>query len=133
MDNTRPDFQTMYQLASEADDGARPHGRRRYRQELRRRLQRPKLEAVDPLAENKDDKLRLYFRSEERPFDPELHASGRAEMLRNRGPIEDLWDDGFVIWCMRIAAHQGSRTRCCWPLSAWLSLEWLTCKLLRLA
>ena len=45
MDNTRPDFQTMYQLASEADDVLGRMGDAE-RQELRRRLQRPKLETI---------------------------------------------------------------------------------------
>ena len=40
MDNTRPDFQTMYQLASEADDVLGRMGDAD-RQELKRSLQRP--------------------------------------------------------------------------------------------
>ncbi len=45
MDNTRPDFATMYQLASEADDvlGRMSDAER---QELKRSLQRPKLDAA---------------------------------------------------------------------------------------
>src|SRR6185437_7804081 len=59
MDNTRPDFQTMYQLASEADDvlGRMTDAER---VELKRSLSRPKLEGAAK-GEVKDDKLRLYF------------------------------------------------------------------------
>ena len=45
MDNTRPDFQTMYQLASEADDVLGRMGDAE-RQELKRSLQRPKMEGA---------------------------------------------------------------------------------------
>ena len=90
------------------------HGRCQ-RQELRRRLQRPKIEAADPWPKQRD-KLRLYFRSQERPFDPESMRPD-VQTLRNRGPIEDLWDDGFVIWQPRSQPITIAYW-CCWPLSA---------------
>jgi hypothetical protein len=130
MDNTRPDFQTMYQMASEADDVLGRMGDAE-RQELKRRLQRPKMEGASQ-NENKDDKVRLYFDLKNAHLIPTCMRPD-VQTLRNRGPISDLWDDGFVIW-NREAPYQPIKIA--YVLVAvvgLLSLEWLTRKLLRLA
>ncbi len=128
MDNTRPDFQTLYELASEADDVL---GRMSdtERQELKRHLQRPKLEGDSP-ADNKDDKLRLYFDLKNAHLIPTCMRPD-VQTLRNRGPIEDLWDDGFVIWNREPQPITMSYVLL--AVVGLLSLEWLTRKLLRLA
>lgn len=128
MDNTRPDFQTMYELASEADDVLGRMGDAE-RQELKRSLQRPKMES-DSQADNKDDKLRLYFDLKNAHLIPSCMRPD-VQTLRNRGPIEDLWDDGFVIWNREPQPVTMSYVLA--AVVALLSLEWLIRKLLRLA
>jgi hypothetical protein len=128
MDNTRPDFQTLYELASEADDVLGRMGDAE-RQELKRSLQRPKMES-DSQADNKNDKLRLYFDLKNAHLVPACMRPD-VQTLRSRGPIEDLWDDGFVIW-----QREGQPITMSYVLLAvvgLLSVEWLTRKLLRLA
>jgi hypothetical protein len=128
MDNTRPDFQTMYQLASEADDVLGRMGDAE-RQELKCSLQRPKMEGI-ALADNKDDKLRLYFDLKNAHLIPTCMRPD-VQTLRNRGPIQDMWDDGFVVW-----DREPQPITMSYVLLAavgLLSLEWLTRKLLRLA
>jgi hypothetical protein len=130
MDNTRPDFQTMYQLASEADDVLGRMGDAE-RQELKRSLQRPKMEERSR-SEAKDDKLRLYFDLKNAHLIPACMRPD-VQTLRNRGPIQDLWDEGFEVWHREPPAQPITMS---WVLLAavgLLSLEWLTRKLLRLA
>jgi hypothetical protein len=134
MDNTKPDFETMYQLASEADDVLGRMGDAE-RQQLRHSLQRPKMEAAAapaPAGEGKEEKLRLYFDLKNAHLIPTCMRPD-VQTLRNRGPIQDLWDGGFVIW-NRDPPYQPITMS--WVLLAvvgLLSLEWLTRKLLRLA
>jgi hypothetical protein len=128
MDNTRPDFQTMYELASEADDVLGRMGDAE-RQELKRSLQRPRMEN-DAQADNKDDKMRLYFDLKNAPL---IAGCMRPDVqtLRNRGPIEDLWDDSFVLWDRE--SQPITMSYVLLTIVGLLSLEWLTRKLLRLA
>ena len=128
MDNTRPDFQTLYELASEADDVLGRMGDAE-RQELKRSLQRPRMEGA-PQAENKDDKIRLYFDLKNAHLIPSCMRPD-VQTLRNRGPIEDLWDDGFVIWDRE--PQPVTMSYVLLAIVGLLSLEWLTRKLLRLA
>ncbi len=128
MDNTRPDFQTMYELSSEADDVLGRMGDAE-RQELKRSLQRPRMES-DSQADNKDDKLRLYFDLKNAHLIPACMRPD-VQTLRNRGPIEDLWDDGFVIWDRE--PQPVTMSYVLLAIVGLLSLEWLTRKLLRLA
>ena len=56
-----------------------------------------------------------------------------VQTLRSRGPIRDLWDDGFIVWD-RGQPHQPVRmSYVLLAVVGLLSLEWLTRKLLRLA
>ncbi len=128
MDNTRPDFQTMYELASEADDVLGRMGDAE-RQELKRSLQRPRMES-DSQGDNKDDKMRLYFDLKNAHLIPACMRPD-VQTLRNRGPIEDLWDDGFVIWDRE--PQPVTMSYVLLAIVGLLSLEWLTRKLLRLA
>jgi hypothetical protein len=121
MDNTRPDFQTMYELASEADDVLVRMGDAE-RQELKRSLQRPLME--------KDDKVRLYFDLKNAHLIPACMRPD-VQTLRNRGPIEDLWDEGFVVWDRE--SQPVTMSYVLLAIVGLLSLEWLTRKLLRLA
>jgi hypothetical protein len=136
MDNTRPDFEAMYLLASEADEVLARMGEAE-RQELKRRLQRPKLESSSAArsegkGEAKDDKLRLYFDLKNAYLIPTCMRQD-VQTLRSRGPIQDFWDEGFTIW-EREPPY--APVKLSWVLLAavgLLSIEWLTRKLLRLA
>ncbi|HEY7422968.1 MAG TPA: VWA domain-containing protein [Gemmataceae bacterium] len=126
MDNTRPDFQTMYQLASEADDVLGRLGDAE-RQELKRSLTRPKTEGASHA-----EKLRLYFDLKNAHLIPACMRSD-IQTLRSRGPIQDLWDDGFVIWDREPPYQPIKLSYVLLAAVGLLSLEWLTRKLLRLA
>jgi hypothetical protein len=126
MDNTRPDFQTMYDLASEADDVLGRMGDAE-RQVLKRRLQRPKMQ-----NENQDEKMRLYFDLKNAHLIPTCMRPD-VQTLRNRGPIQDLWDDGFVLWNREAPYPPIKMSYVLLAAVGLLSLEWLTRKLLRLA
>ncbi len=128
MDDARPDFQTLYELASEADDVLGRMGDAE-RQELKRSLQRPKMES-DSQADNKDNKLRLYFDLKNAHLIPTCMRPD-VQTLRSRGPIEDLWDDGFVVWDREPQPITLSYVLL--AVVGLLSVEWLTRKLLRLA
>lgn len=130
MDNTRPDFLTMYELASEAGDVLGRMGDAE-RQALKRSLQRPKMEGA-LRNENKDDKLRLYFDLKNAHLIPTCMRPD-VQTLRNRGPIEDLWDDGFVMWEREAPEPPIKMSYVLLAAVGLLSLEWLTRKLLRLA
>ena len=130
MDNTRPDFQTLYELASEADDVLGRMGDAE-RQELKRSLQRPKMEGA-ARNENPDDKLRLYFDLKNAHLIPACMRPD-VQTLRNRGPIADLWDDGFVLWDREAPYPPVKMSYVLVVVVGLLSLEWLTRKLLRLA
>jgi hypothetical protein len=129
MDNTRPDFATMYQLASEADDvlGRMSDAER---QELKQRLQRPKLDTSRSGAG--DDKLRLYFDLKNAHLIPTCMRPD-TQTLRSRGPIQDIWDEGFVVWDREAPAQPIKMSWVLAGIVGLLSLEWLTRKLLRLA
>jgi hypothetical protein len=130
MDNTRPDFQTKYQLASEADDMLGRMGDTE-RQELKRSLQRPKMETASR-NEPEGEKLRLYFDLKNAHLIPSCMRPD-VQTLRSRGPIRDFWDEGFVLWEREPPQPP---VKMSWVLLAavgLLSLEWLTRKLLRLA
>src|SRR5262249_7734401 len=64
LDNTRPDFARMYRLASDADE-VLVRMLDADRNELKRRLARPKIQDADEKKEDKeetrDDKMKLYF------------------------------------------------------------------------
>ena len=116
MDNTRPDFQTMYELASEADDVLGRMGDAE-RQELKRSLQRPKMEGAAQ-NENKDDKVRLYFDLKNAHLIPTCMRPD-VQTLRNRGPIAGFMGRRFRDLEAAKRRISPSRCRmCCWPLSA---------------
>jgi hypothetical protein len=120
----------MYQLASEADDVLGRMGDAE-RQELKRSLQRPKLETASR-NEPDNDKLRLYFDLKNAHLIPSCMRPD-VQTLRSRGPIKDFWDEGFVLWEREPPQPP---VKMSWVLLAavgLLSLEWLTRKLLRLA
>ncbi len=101
------------------------------RQELKRSLTRPKIEGASQ-ADNSSEKLRLYFDLKNAHRIPSCMRSD-IQTLRSRGPIQDMWDDGFVIWNREPPYQPIKISYVLLAAVGLLSLEWLTRKLLRLA
>jgi hypothetical protein len=123
LDNTSPDFNQMYQLASEADEVLARMGEAE-RTALEKALTRPKGATAG--------KPRLYFELGNAKLIPTCMVTDR-KVQRSRGAIQDKWDDGWVVWA---AEPPAKPVKVSWVLTAvvaLLSLEWLTRKLLRLA
>jgi hypothetical protein len=137
MDNTRPDFDTMYRLASPAAEVVARMTDDAARQELRRRLAPPKLEQPAEKAASPEpgaapeESFRLYFDLQNAELIPACMVT-KQDTRRSRGPVQDLWDEGFTLW----ENSAGQPVKMSYVLVAavgLLSLEWLTRKLLRLA
>ncbi|HZT83401.1 MAG TPA: VWA domain-containing protein [Gemmataceae bacterium] len=142
LDNTRPDYEALYELASEADDvlGRVPEATRK---ELKARLSRPKVTAepgdkpADKPAEKdkaaaakpSEDKPRLYFDLKSATIIPDCMVTEERQQ-RSRGPVEDWWDSDWPL-----NRPKGERWFSMVMVIAvgLLSVEWLTRKLLRLA
>jgi hypothetical protein len=140
LDNTRPDFDRMYRMASEADEVLLRMSESD-RAELKRKLQRPKLEGTEAggdRAEIRDDKLRLYFDSKNAELIPSCMVQD-VQKQTSRGPHKDLWDDGVTLYeYPPPAAGQPPRkpiqvSYVLMVVVGLLSVEWLIRKLLRLA
>jgi hypothetical protein len=141
LDNVRPDYETLYEMASDADDVlARVDDATR--QELKKRLSRPKLSPDKKADEKKDkekkdeekgEKLKLYFDLNSAELIPSCMVTDRRN-LRSRGPVKDLWDDGFVLREAESTDQQPIKLSYVLCLVVGLlSIEWLIRKLLRLA
>jgi hypothetical protein len=136
LDNTRPDFAALYELASEADDVlARLDDQ--MKAELRKALQRfkPPEKPGEKSAAADRDKLRLVFDLKTAEMIPECMQT-RQNTVRNRGKVEDLWDRGWTMWIDDQGTEQERPAKFSFVLAAvvgLLSIEWLTRKLLRLA
>jgi hypothetical protein len=133
LDDTRPDFDRMYHMASEADTVIARMGPAEGAA-LKKALQRPKLAAAAPGKEQKDDKTRLYFDLKNADLIPNCMVT-ESKTRTTRGQIEDIWDKEagvylpYVGWVTIMPFLYG------WMYIAVLlfSVEWLTRKLLRLA
>ncbi|MGL4550904.1 MAG: vWA domain-containing protein [Gemmataceae bacterium] len=143
LDNTKPDFDRMYRMASEADF-VLARMEEADRAELRRQLVRPKLPAADAGGEKEkqpalSDKARLYFNLKNAELIP---ACMRADVqtAKSKGPHRDLWDEGWTVAEGKKSEDpsvpEKRPVKVSYVLAAvvgLLCLEWLTRKLLRLA
>jgi hypothetical protein len=153
LDNTRPDFALMYQLASEVTDVLPRIKERPEQEELKRTLEHTAsrlLQQVDEAGDSptsgtsantartdrKDEKSRAPSGKETARLFFDLNSAGLipkcmvtdSKVNRNRGPIKDLWDEGFGLG--------DSSNRMAFVLLlvvSLLSVEWLARKLLKLA
>ena len=153
LDNTRPDFGLMYQLASEVTEVLPRIKERQEQEELKRildgtaaRLLQHVDEAADAKASPPATGVERTDRKAEKAKAPaardtprlffDLNSAGLiskcmvtdSKVQRSRGPIKDLWDAGFGLG--------DSSSRMAFVLLlvvALLSIEWLTRKLLKLA
>jgi uncharacterized membrane protein len=136
MDNTRPDFDTLWRLASPAKPVLDRMTDEAAKTKLKESLERPKLEqagggAGEPAGEAG---MRLYFELEKNAQLIPACMTTKKDIRRSRGAVVDQWDTGFDLpWWTDSA---GQPVKMSWVLTAvvgLLSLEWLTRKLLRLA
>jgi hypothetical protein len=142
LDNTRPDFARLYQLASSLKTVENRLKSKEDREALRTQLRMPRArepEGADLVAAKEEKKeadaeedLRLFFTLENAYLIPKCLVT-RETKQRSKGAVDDLWDEGFVIWDRDPPEEP---IRLSWVLVSvvfLLSLEWLIRKLLRLA
>lgn len=143
MDNTRPDFASLHDLASDAEYVLARVKSEDERRELRARLQRRKPALSDPNQPRSDAdavkkdaapeaRVRLYFDLSTADLIPSL-MSVESRPQRNRGASNDLWDGGFTIWDREPPEQPVKMSTILAIVAGLLSIEWLTRKLLRLA
>ncbi len=143
LDMVRPDFASMFQIASPFDEIKdrldRPVGEklrsmlsgRRVRTE---KAEKPPEEGEQPVATETaaGDGPRLYFDLKSAASIPDCLPPATPQIQRNRGKVDDLWDNGPTVGYDR----KGQPIEIPWALMAivgLLSTEWLIRKLLRLA
>jgi hypothetical protein len=133
LDDTRPDFDRMYRLASEADN-VLLRMTEAERQELLKRLRPPERRGANPeRGELKDDKPRLYFDLKNAGLIPSCMVSD-VQKQTSRGKVDDLWDDGWPIYHFSDSKRPPIRlSKVLVVVVGLLSVEWLIRKLLRLA
>jgi hypothetical protein len=145
LDDTRPDFGQMYQLAGQITE-VLPRLDRQTDTELRsvlegtaarllHRMEEPEGSAGAagrPVAEAKPaetkDLLRLFFDLNSANLIPRCMMTD-SKIQRSRGPIKDLWDEGFTI----SADPPVQFANVLLVIVGLLSVEWLTRKLIKLA
>jgi hypothetical protein len=141
LDNTRPDYDRMYRLSSEADEVFLRMSEAD-RAELKRRLVRPKLQKASDAPdapEIREDKMRLYFDLKNAGLIPSCMVQD-VQRQTSRGKHRDLWDDGWVVHEYPKPDDPNKPARSPIKISyvlmvvvGLLSMEWLIRKLLRLA
>jgi hypothetical protein len=131
MDNTRPDFDQMFRLASEADEVLARMGDTE-KAELKSHLRESKPADASLKGEAREDKLRLYFNLKNAHLIPKCMRRD-VQTHRNRGPIKDQWDDGVTVWEREPPQPPVKVSYVLLGAVGLLSIEWLIRKLLRLA
>jgi hypothetical protein len=133
LDDTKPDFDRMYRMASEAEpvfarmapDAAA---------ELKKKLTKPKLTAQQPGKDGKevkdDGKTRLYFTLSNADQIPNCMVTV-PKTHTSRGEIKDTWDGPLDL--SPIGMPVSLPYWWLWVSIGLFSIEWLTRKLLRLA
>lgn len=124
LDNTRPDFGRLYQIASEITVLDQ-----QMQNELKTTLRPVRQEGTAKSEERSG--LRLFFEPRTTNLIPPCVAD-KTKQQRNRGPIDDLWDDGPVVWTPKQGKPLLISSVMLFVVGL-LSAEWLTRKLLRLA
>jgi hypothetical protein len=97
IDSPRPDFDTMYALASDAGDVLNRISDEQLRREVREHLVRPPLSGTSKLDDSGKDSLRLYFDLANARVIPDCMKHDEA-VRTTRGKVEDLWDKGLFDW-----------------------------------
>src|SRR5262249_50419922 len=138
LDIVRPDFAAMYQMAGEFDEIA-SRLEKSVADKVRVTLARRKVKSDKPAGPApgapadadkpadgggapKADSPRLYFDLKTAGIIPELMTQ-QTKVQRNRGPVDDLWDDGPTLG----HDNRGQPIMVPWMLGAVVglfSLEW---------
>ena len=140
LDDTRPDFNQMYRLASDAEQVLARIPVEAERLEVKRHLVPPALSAEDKDKNEKDDefktgKPRLYFNLKDAELIP-LCMKTVTDTKQVRGKYEDVWDESWTRWNFHVFGYE---VHLDWLFNSLLlivgllSTEWLIRKLLRLA
>jgi hypothetical protein len=138
MDNTRPDFDALWRLASPAKPVLDRLSDTATKVALRQRLQRPKLDpAGDRLAAPVEEaagegSMRLFFDLNNADLIPACITTNNF-MQRSRGAVVDQWDTGFDLPFKDSSGEPVKVAKVLVVVVGLLSVEWLTRKLLRLA
>jgi hypothetical protein len=150
LDLVRPDWSALYQIASDLDE-IMPRLDKATADRVRQAVRKRPVSAADrppessrpsasegaskPTTGNDEpatsESVRLFFDLNRAEIIPDLMTS-QTKVQRNRGPIDDLWDDGPTLG----TDNRGQPIVLPWVLLlivGLLSVEWLTRKLLRLA
>lgn len=126
LDNTTPDFARLRDLAGEASDVLA-----RVPDPVKAKV-RPELERTNRAAQQtaaEADVLKLYFDLKAASLIPDCMVAV-TKTQRSRGPVKDIWDDGFVV---REGDPPAKLSYALLLAVGLLSVEWLTRKLIRLA
>jgi hypothetical protein len=138
LDNTRPDPAALAAMAGDLDEVASRLPGKGAVDELRARLRGPKASVADKLEARESAKAaggespKLLFTLGTAEAIPPCLPAVPPQVSRNRGPVDDLWDDGPELG----RTEEGKPIEVATLLLVivgLLSAEWLTRKLLRLA
>lgn len=132
LDNARPDPAALYQMAGDIDEvQPRLAGKDVY-DDLKARLQGGRPSGADKSeAGTRADSPKLFFTLSTADMIAACMTAERKEQ-RNRGPVDDVWDDGPAFGTTEEGKPREVATLLM-VLVGLLSLEWLGRKLLRLA
>ncbi len=140
LDDTRPDFNQMYHLASDAEQVLARIPVEADREEVKRHLVPPALTKDDKDKKDKEDEIltgkpRLYFSLKDAELIP-LCMKTVTDTKQVRGKYEDVWDESWTRWNFHVFGYE---VHLDWLFNSLLlivgllSMEWLIRKLLRLA
>jgi hypothetical protein len=130
MDNARPDFQLIHDLASDADEVLNQLNNEEVKKNLRARLGSMKAGDAPPTKDT--EKLRLIFDLQSAEMIPSCLLP-RFNTQKINGGIDYLWDQGFVVPGTADMTPPVKVPYVMLPIVLMLSLEWLIRKLLKLA
>jgi hypothetical protein len=133
-DNTRPDFASLYEMASDATEVLARIKTEADRDAVQKALQKVhtfKAEEGKPSATT-TEKTKLFFDLTNADLIPRCMIN-LPQTSNIRGPIRDYWDDGFTIKDAQPPDKPIKISYVLLIVVGLLSLEWLTRKLLRLA
>jgi hypothetical protein len=137
LDNTRPDVAAMAAMAGDADEVKSRLSDAEY-EALRQRLRAPKAAAADKnepktaTLSTSPESTKLLFTLPTTDAIPPCLTAEPPKVSRNRGPVDDLWDDGPTLGHTEDGKPIEVATLL-FVVVGLLSVEWLGRKLLRLA
>ncbi len=136
LDNTRPDFEALYELAGETDEAFWERVKDQaaaLKNTLRVRKFGPSSGATGAPKETADDnKMKLFFDLNSAQMIPSCIFDRKVER-KSRGAVDDKWDDGLTLRDAEPPAQPVKISYVLMIAVALLSVEWLARKLLRLA